>query len=461
MSAQYDAGSFRDRRGHVFSQNGRICRTVTDFGVDDFNVVRQTKLLDVLVANGSVIAEERVDSGEPLPAGAALVLKHPKLPYVSYPYEWPFAALKAAALLHLDVHLAALEDRVTMSDASAYNVQFRGAKPVFIDVLSFVPYVDGEFWSGHQQFCNQFLNPLLLRARLGVPHNAWYRGALEGVSTEELNQLLPWYKKLSWNMLTHVALQARFQQGARRGGAAVEKAKARKLPLIGHQEILRGLRRWIAKLEPLGGGSTDWENYANQNSYDSAEEAAKRDYVRQFVASSAPSMMCDLGCNTGEYSVLALESGAETVVGFDFDQNAIERAFRRAQREELNFLPLLLDAANPSPMQGWQQQERRGFAERADSEALLALALIHHLVIGKNIPMQQAVGWLVAQAATGVIEFVQKTDPMVVALLQLREDIFEDYSQDSFEIALQKNARIVHSQEVSANGRRLYTYERD
>lgn len=460
MSAQYDAGSYRDRRGHVFSQQGRTFRTVTDFGLDDFNFVRQTKLLDVLVANGSVIAEERVDASTPLPDGAVLVLQHPTLPYVSYPYEWPFAALKAAALLHLDVHLAALEHRVTMSDASAYNIQFRGARPVFIDVLSFVPYVEGEFWSGHQQFCNQFLNPLLLRSHLGVPHNAWYRGALEGVATEDLNQLLPWYKKLSWNMLTHVALQARFQQGARRSDAAVEKAKARNLPLIGYQEILRGLRRWIAKLEPLGGGSTDWEDYANQNSYDSAEEASKRDYVRQFVANTMPSLLCDLGCNTGEYSVLALQSGADTAIGFDFDQNAIETAFRRAQRENLNFLPLLLDVANPSPMQGWQQKERRGFSERAASQALLALALVHHLVIGKNIPMQQAVGWLVAQAATGVIEFVQKTDPMVIALLQLREDVFDDYSQESFENALQKYARIVHSKQVSANGRRLYTYER-
>jgi hypothetical protein len=104
----------------------------------------------------------------------------PMLPFVSFPYEWSFSALKAAALLHLKIQLVALDKGVTLSDASAYNVQFRGAQPVFIDHSSFRPYQNGEIWIGHRQFCEQFLNPLLLRALFGVSHNAWYRGTLRG-----------------------------------------------------------------------------------------------------------------------------------------------------------------------------------------------------------------------------------------------------------------------------------------
>ena len=153
----------------------------------------ESGVLQSLAAAGRVVAFDEVsrdvlggEAGDP-----ALVLEHPRLPFVSYPYEWPFKALKAAALHHLDIQIDALDGGVALSDASAYNVQFLGAKPIFIDLLSFRRYREGEFWLGHRQFCEQFLNPLLLRALVGVPHNAWYRGSLEGIVSAELSRLLP------------------------------------------------------------------------------------------------------------------------------------------------------------------------------------------------------------------------------------------------------------------------------
>ncbi|MEM7504077.1 MAG: class I SAM-dependent methyltransferase, partial [Pseudomonadota bacterium] len=179
-----------------------------------------------------------------------------------------------------------------------------------------------------------------------------------------------------------------------------------------------------------------------------------------FVESVRPTLLFDLGCNTGSYSLLALDSDAGYVVGFDFDQGAISTAFERSSQANADFLPLLLDATNPSPSQGWRQSERGGISERANADALIALALVHHLVIAKNIPMDQAVGWLTDLAPRGVIEFVPKQDPMVQALLRLREDLFIDYSEEAFETSLSQKARIVDSAEVSKTGRRLYTYER-
>ncbi|MEM7504129.1 MAG: class I SAM-dependent methyltransferase, partial [Pseudomonadota bacterium] len=279
MPSEVDAGSFRDRRGNIFFQNGRVYRSITSAALSDFEFVRSTGLLDRLREREQVIAEEVVDDIEGAPENAALVIEHPKLPFVSYPYEWSFNALKAAALLHLDVHLAALDCGVNMTDATAYNVQFRGATPVFIDMLSFVRYAEGEYWIGHQQFCNQFLNPLLLRAKLGVPHNAWYRGALEGIPTDELNRLLSWRQKMSWKTFTHVTLQARFQRSARTNDQALARAETRKLPLVGYKEILRGLRSWVSSLDPKDESRTDWDDYEITNSYTSEEDAAKRSYV--------------------------------------------------------------------------------------------------------------------------------------------------------------------------------------
>lgn len=171
-------------------------------------------------------------------------------------------------------------------------------------------------------------------------------------------------------------------------------------------------------------------------------------------------MVLDLGCNTGEYSETALGAGAEAVVGFEFDQTALGKAYTRAIRGNLRFTPLYMDAANPSPAQGWKQLERPGFQMRAKFDALLALAFEHHLSIGRNIPLDQVTQWLTGLAPTGVIEFVQKADPTIQRMLAIREDIFPNYNEEDFTRALEQHARIIKSQVVSATGRRLFWYER-
>ena len=458
-----EAGSFRDPGGRVYVIDGHVYRSVMPAAVDDYEFVRSTGLIDKLCGNGQVIPETTVDpgvlgiDGE----GARYVLEHPMLPFISFPYEWSFPELKAAALLQLDVHLEALEHGVTLSDASAYNIQFAGPRPVFIDSLSFRRYREGEFWMGHRQFCEQFVNPLLLRALAGVPHNSWYRGALEGISAQELRPLLRWSHKFSWNVLTHVVMQARLQGRATSQCSAEHRIRKQKLSRLAFRQMLRGLRKWIARLEPADTGKTVWADYAGCNNYDSGETEAKRDFIADFAGSLQHAMLWDIGCNTGDYSRAALESGAEYVVGFDFDQGALNLAYCRAIDENLNFLPLYLDAANQSPSQGWAQSERSGLMQRAGADGILALAVVHHLCIGRNIPLQEVIDWLVAMAPEGVIEFVQKSDPMVQSLLRLREDIFDDYNEETFLRHLGRKASIVRSETVSGANRRLFWFRRD
>lgn len=429
--------------------------------IADFEFVRASGLVEELQSDGRLIGENQVDAavlGEHA-AGASIVLEHPRLPFISYPYEWPFRALQAAALLHLDIQQAALQKGVSLTDATAYNIQFAGPRPVFIDSLSFRRYVDGEYWAGHRQFCEQFVNPLLLRAYTGVTHNAWFRGSLEGIPADDLSRLLPWRSRLSWNALTNVHMQARLQRASTTGHAASRAGKG-KLPKIGFEQMLHSMRKWIAALEPKSGSATVWQDYATDNSYADAEAQKKRQFVAEFVQSAKPALLFDVGCNTGDYSAVALENGADLVVGFDFDHGALDYGYQRAVDAGLNFLPLHLDAANPSPEQGWRQAERMGFARRAQGDAVVGLALIHHLAIAKNLPLADVLAWLVAMAPRGVVEFVPKQDPMVQRLLQLREDLFDDYDQRAFESYLQKLARVVRSETVSSSGRTLYWFER-
>lgn len=467
-SAQLDPGSFRDPAGRILHADGRVFRTVAPENWKTFEALQTSGLLDQLVASGMLWPATRPaanaipDEVTDFVAGSDYrVMEHPVLPFVSYPYEWPFALTQRAALLHLDLQLELLEHGYTLVDGTAYNVQFSDNRPVFIDTLSIVPYKDGDPWLGYQQFCTQFLNPLLLMATRGIGFHAWFRGALEGIGVQDTAKLLPWRSRLSFGVMTHVLLHAKLLSGINHTSRPDANKKDLRGPSrIGLIGMLRGLRRLIAGLKPKGLDGTRWNDYADNTSYDSDETEAKKRFIADFTERTRPGMLWDFGCNTGAFSEVALGSGASRAIGFDFDLGALESAVARADAHSLPLLPLFLDATNPSPRQGWRQMERAGLSERSNADALLALAFLHHLVIGKNIPIGEAVKWLVDFAPAGVVEFVPKSDPMVRGMLAQRADIFPDYNIETFRHVLSGHARIVKETPLSQDGRTLFVYER-
>lgn len=459
-SAAVDPGSFRDPGSRVFLDQGEVLRAVYPSSAPDYEAFRNSGLLDRLIQEKRLIGSEEVDAARtPGERTAAYLLRHRRLPFVSYPYEWPFSLLKKAALFHLDLLMTALDNGFTLTDATAYNVQFDGTRPIFIDHLSFRPYREGEIWTAHRQFCMQFLNPIILWSRLGVAPNAWFRGNLEGIEPEQLAPLLRWRDRLSWTALTHVILQGSFQQRANNGQGREVKVRETKLSKQAFNGLLSGLRSFIEKARPPG-RATVWGQYAGANSYADAEAEAKHRFVSKMASTAKPKLLFDLGCNTGDYSVAALQAGAQYAVGFDFDFGALERAVQRSESDQLPFLPLWLDATNPSPDQGWGQQERRGFGDRVRGDGVLALAFIHHLAIARNIPLPMVIDWIMSIAPVGVLEFPPKSDPMVQRLLSNREDIFPDYDERHFLNLVEQRARIVDREHLSPGGRLLICYDR-
>jgi len=318
-----DQGSFRDPNGRVYRLGADIFRTVSPRARADYDFVASTGLVEKLIGQGRLVATAEVDQMA-LPGAADTVykvLRHERIPFVSYPYEWPFPLLKSAALLHLSVQIEALKHGVSLSDASAYNVQFKGIRPVFIDTLSFKRYREGETWAGHRQFCEQFLNPLLLRTYLGVAHNAWFRGGLEGIDTAALARLLPTWRKLTPNVLAHVTLPARMQKQAAGGDEVVAAARARSVavPRQRYANMLQQLRDWIQSLQPRDTGRTLWQSYETTHTYAGEEEQAKHALVAEFVGKTRPVTLWDMGCNSGAYAEAALSAGAARVIVFDSD----------------------------------------------------------------------------------------------------------------------------------------------
>jgi ribosomal protein L11 methylase PrmA len=459
--------SHRDPAGWVFRDRGHLFRTVTHEGTDALEIIRTSSFFNQLIEQRRLVpcSEASIDIlGDAVSTDdIAAVLRLEPLPFISHPYEWTFSALKRAALFHLDIQIEALEHDITLIDASAYNIQFLGAKPVFIDHLSFRPYERDSLWHGHRQFCEQFLNPLVLQAHLGVPFNDWYRGRIEGIPGTQLAALLPKTAYLNPRMLTHILLPAFFDKRAiqQPNNKPNKNRSNAKLPQNAFKSMLMGLRHWITRLDAKLVHQTAWKAYEAENTYTDSETAMKRQFIAEFIEATKPVELWDLGCNTGAYAALALEHGANHVIGFDADHAVLEAAFQRAEIEGLNFTPLYQNLADPSADQGWNHYERPGLGSRRHANGVLALAVLHHLVIGHNIPLKDAVTWIISCAPNGIIEFAPKSDPMVRAMLLNRPDIFEQYREDAFFEAITSQARIVQSKHLANAGRLLVWYDRD
>ena len=457
------SGSYRDPKGRVIIRDDTVYRTITTAGIGDYEAVKKTGFYDELVESGMLVPYEEVDveidSGDQ--AEVRKVLKHPKLDFISYPYEWSFSTLKTAALFHLKIQIKALKRGIVTSDATAYNIQFNGPIPIFIDHLSFRPYKEGEYWIGHHQFCEQFMTPLLLHAYSGISYHTWYRGALEGISISDSYRLLPWKAYASPTVLTHIILPAYLENKnrSRSNKAVLTEIEKRKLPKSSFMGMLKALHAFISKLRPRKNTRTIWHDYEHHNIYDVSEAGLKRDFISEFIKQYKPEILWDIGCNTGEYAQIALEAGANKVIGFEYDQGALELSFKRAKNNNLHFLPIYMDLANPTPSQGWNQNERQGLNQRRNADALIALAIIHHLCIARNIPLDTAVSWLISLAPVGVIEFVPKSDLMVQELLALREDIFDRYTEELFLSSVSRQAKIVRILEVTISRRILIWYQ--
>ena len=463
-----DPGSYRDPSGHVYHHDDVIYRAILPAGETAWKAIKDNPVISRLVREGKLIGFDLVErrdwpSFEEKIEPVAL-LRHPRLRVISYPYEWPFEALKDAALLHLELHDLLLENGLNLSDASAYNIQYVGASPIFIDLLSIRPYRKGEYWLGHDQFLRQFLNPLLLEAYTGVGFAASYRGDLEGIPTNDLARLLPLRARLKPSLQFSVFLPAKLssRSASLDRGAKASREKGRPLPLSAFRQILSQVRGLVTRLAPQR-DKTIWSQYGTTTSYTEGGQQAKEAFVREYVEKTQPELLIDVGCNDGSYSEMAFEAGAQSIIGLEMDRAALDYAYLRAKEKGHAFYAVCVDLANPSPWQGWRGRERRSLARRlqeARADGLLALAVTHHLIIGRNLPLQEVVEELVSYASSGIIEFVPKSDPMVRIMLQNRDDIFMDYHEQAFRNALLRHARILAEHHVAESDRILFWYER-
>jgi ribosomal protein L11 methylase PrmA len=448
------AGSFRDPSGFVSIRDGVVYRHVNECYRLHYEHFTRSGLAEDLMGSGLLIPSEEIPTAS---TGQApyKVLRTERIPFISYPYEWSFSQLRDAALLTLRVQKRALKFGMSLKDASAYNVQFYRGRAVFIDTLSFEVYVEGRPWVAYRQFCEHFLAPLALMAAKDIRLSQLFRVFMDGIPLDLASKLLPLRSRLKPSLAMHVHLHARAQRRYADRRAVKTTRQLSRAALLGLLDNLAGSVRAL-HWAPVG----DWSEYYSDTNYTQEAIAEKERLVASMLERLGPSTVWDLGANTGRFSRLASSKGILTMA-FDADPGAVEKNYlANGSTPDGNLLPLVVDFTNPSPNMGWAGAERLSLQARGPADVALALALVHHLAIGNNVPFLQIAAWLSTLAKNVVIEFVPKSDSQVQRMLASREDIFPDYSSSAFEDAFGRHFAMNGRADLGGSGRVLYEFRR-
>lgn len=447
--------SFRDPDGWIFLRDGRVLRQINRAYQPHYDHLMASGLHDALLKNALIVRHTESPEPPESPDECYRVLEPERIPFISYPWEWPFSAFKAQALALLRIQRAALDHGMTLKDASAFNMQFLRGKPVLIDTSSFELYTEGAPWVAYRQLCQHFLAPLALMARRDIRLGALLRVHLDGIPLDLAARLLPASAKLRPSMLTHIVLHAWFQGHY----AARAKAPDRSMSRYSLLGLIDSLESAVSALD-WQPPRTVWSDYYAHTNYTPDALAHKRALVESCLDRIKPADLWDLGSSTGMFSRVASARGVPTVA-FDLDPAAVEVNYREAaSRADPCLLPLVTDLTNPSPSCGWASRERMSLAERGPADAALALALVHHLAIGANVPLPLVADGLAALCRHLIIEFVPKEDSQTQVLLATRKDVFPDYTQAGFEVAFAPRFELIDAQPVKGSLRRLYLMRR-
>jgi hypothetical protein len=445
--------SFRDPSGFLFHKGDDLLRQVNRAYQPQYDALMVSGLYRYLTEKGRLIPHRESQTAPCIPSLAYKILQPETIPFISYPYEWCFGQLKDAALLTLRIAKAAVRYGMTLKDASAYNVQFREGKPILIDTLSFDAYAEGEPWIAYRQFCQHFLAPLALMAHADVRLSQLTRSYIDGIPLTLAARLLPFRTRFHPGLMLHLHAHAGMQaRGALPAGATSARKGMRRTAFLGLIESLRSTVQGL-QWNPAG---TDWIEYYEANNYTEQSFLAKKKLVGEFLGRDAPGMVWDLGGNTGVFSRIAAENG-NNVICCDSDYGAVEKNYLSVKtQKETRLLPLVLDLTNPSPALGWANRERDSYLQRGPADAVLALALVHHLAIGNNVPLERIAEFFARCGPRLIVEFIPKADSQVKRLLSTRKDIFPDYTREGFEAAFTKVFHIEESIPIPESKRILY-----
>jgi len=447
-------GTFRDPKGRLYRDGDRILR---DIYPDD--------AASVLEWLSSPPAQRWIEQRRLVPTqilasepGQPALLEHERIFFPSFPWEWTPGQWKDAASLTLDLCEESIEHGLILKDATPLNILFSGPNPIFVDVLSFEPRDPrSPLWIAYAQFIRTFLLPLCAFVHLGWPLSATLQRR-DGYEPADLapflSRLSRWRSPLRSLVTLPMLLEKRVRGEARRPEVSEE------LSTFALKRLLRSTRKMLHALAPSVRASR-WSDYTRTAAhYKSTDHDAKQAFVRGALERIRPTNVLDVGANTGVYSRIAAETGAN-VVAWDTDVHAADLNWQAARTSGLSILPLVADFARPTPALGWQNRECAGLLDRAKGrfDCVLMLGVLHHLLVTDQIPMDAIVEQLRQISNRWVIiEWIPKEDSQFDELCRGREQLYGHLIEQNFLQALSTKFA-VRSRDQLPNGRTLWLAE--
>ena len=449
-SIEIEPSSFKDPDARVFYKDGEIYRKISSKYAETYKKFISSGLYNELLSKGLIVPHDEIENNVD-----AIIIKPEKV-FISYPYEWCFSELKDAALATLQIQKIALEFNMSLKDATPFNIQFLKNKPVLIDTSSFEEFKEKP-WAAYRQFCENFLCPLCLIAYTDLRLSSLFLGNINGIPLDLASKLLPNKTKFNLNLLAHIHIHSKMQNKYSDNKVKTGDAKVSRQALL---NIVDNLYNTVLSIN-LSKYKTEWDEYYSNTNYTEEGFEAKKEIIGEFGARILPKKVWDFGANTGVFSRIFSENGAD-VKAFDIDPLAIEKNYLEAKEKgEENIFPLIFDIINPTPALGFNNRERKTLEQRAQGVDLtLALALMHHLRITYNVPFSFQAEYFSSFSKYLIIEFVQKEDSKVQNMLLNREDIFDDYTKEGFEVEFKRFYKILDTKPIPETKRALYLMER-
>ena len=460
------AGSFRDPSGYVFRKGSRLFRTLNASSTEILRELEASGTLAELVRSKLLVGTKFVDSElrdllSQEHDGCAEFLEHDLLETISYPYEWSVSMLADAGLLTLDLQSQLVQQGYSLKDATAYNIQFVNGRPIFIDIPSIEKPRRLDLWPALGQFNQMFTYPLMLAIGQDLPLSSYFLPHLNGMSPKQVARLVGHLRIWRPSMAIDVGLPALLSAAKFAQNTDVNKVLSKPNSNVRVQLIsIKRLRKKIKKLRRRFRPDGVWTTYTKTCTYDDEAETAKKKYIEEFLQANNPEVVLDLGCNTGTYSRIAAKHGAR-VLSVDSDHDTVDILYRSLKSDPASVSPLIADLCNPSPGIGFRNQERPPLLDRIQADVILALALVHHLLVSGNLPLEEIRDLLADLTRIHLIlEFIPNDDVMFRQLLAKRVGPFEPISLEQFIDVLSSRFQILRQQSIPHSERVLLFLEK-
>jgi|JI10StandDraft_1071094.scaffolds.fasta_scaffold08201_13 hypothetical protein len=457
--------SFRDPGSQVFAggDEGGVYRLIRAEAVPHYRKLMESGLYAKLIAEKLLVPHEDVTQQRAFMKeneGDIIIRPH-TVPFISYPFEWNFSALKEAALNTLAIQKLCLDHGMTLQDATAFNMQFLNGRWTMIDTGSFHQAPVLTAWGAYRQFCQHFLAPLLLMTYGDTKLLSLFARNLDGIPLDIAAKLLPLKARLQPSIYMHIVMHSRYMARDFSKSESATAIQARPISRASAYGLIDQLAGMIRKLN-IRKTETVWTEYETSHTYQPQEFLDKESFIASSFArigTGRPLSVWDLGANTGHFSRLMANIAPQgsSIVAFEYDDMTVEAGYAASRSCDKNKpLHLWMDLLNPTPDSGWAQQEWKGLIERGPADMVLVLALVHHLCLSGNISFPQLVSFLSRIAGHMIIEFVPKDDPQSRRLLKTRKDVYQNYHQAAFESAMSQHFTVLETKTVSSTGRTLY-----